>query len=106
MEHPDVGVLLPRVQQSFVAHYDVRCRLQLLDVRASSAYREARISGVPWSIRPRLTPLPPGSHAWVLVADDPRVAALAAMELGTAAPVYLLEGGFAAWAAAESFGIE
>jgi rhodanese-related sulfurtransferase len=77
-----------------------------LDLRPSLAYRKAHIPGSVWAIRPRLEISP--SH-WgsagervVLIADDPGIARIAALDLSRAcvSSIALLEGGFAAWQAA------
>jgi rhodanese-related sulfurtransferase len=72
----------------------------ILDLRSSMAYRKAHIAGSEWSIRPRLALLPlPRERAVVLVADDPDVARLAAIDLREAGAdrIAALEGGFEAW---------
>jgi rhodanese-related sulfurtransferase len=74
----------------------------LLDLRAGMAYRKGHPKGALWSIRPRLAGLPAGSapgRRIVLVADEPAVARLAAVDLAAAgaSSVSLLAGGFEAW---------
>jgi rhodanese-related sulfurtransferase len=75
-------------------------RGRMVDLRPSMAHRDARIPGSVWSIRPRLAQAV-GDRAQpvVLVADDPRIAALAALDLAEAgvADVSVLKGGVAAW---------
>jgi cystathionine beta-lyase len=72
----------------------------LIDLRSSRAYRHGHIAGARWSIRPLLTRALAGEQRpLVLVADDPRLAALAALELPQA-EVRLLEGGPDAWRSA------
>jgi rhodanese-related sulfurtransferase len=87
-----------------------------VDLRPSMAYRKAHVPGSRWAIRPHLAPpwaragereaLPPpwgrAGERVVLVADDPRVARIAAFDLSRAGvrDVAMLEGGFAAWQAA------
>jgi cystathionine beta-lyase len=72
----------------------------LIDLRSSRAYRHGHIAGARWSIRPLLSRALAGEQRpLVLVADDPRLAALAALELPQA-EVRLLEGGPDAWRAA------
>ncbi|MGY2377400.1 cystathionine beta-lyase [Pseudomonas sp. SDO524_S393] len=67
--------------------------VNLIDLRPSMVFRKGHIAGSQWSIRSRLTS---DHRPLVLVADDPALAAFAAQ--GTDAR--LLDGGFAAWAAA------
>ncbi|MCJ8207832.1 cystathionine beta-lyase [Pseudomonas sp. RGM2987] len=67
----------------------------LIDLRPSMAYRKGHIAGARWSIRPLLAGAVAGEQRpVVLVADDPRVAALAALELPEAQRglVRLLDG--------------
>ncbi|MGY2401444.1 cystathionine beta-lyase [Pseudomonas sp. SDO5271_S396] len=67
--------------------------VSLIDLRPSMVFRKGHIAGSQWSIRSLLTS---DHRPLVLVADDPALAAFAAQ--GTDAR--LLDGGFAAWAAA------
>ncbi|MGD9803675.1 MAG: rhodanese-like domain-containing protein [Hyphomicrobiaceae bacterium] len=74
---------------------------QVIDVRPSMNYRDGHIEGVTWSIRPRLArDLADPSKPVVLVADDPAVAAIAALDLAEAGcgDVAVLKGGMKAWA--------
>ena len=66
------------------------------------AFREGHIAGAAWSIRPRISAAAAHAKPIVLVADEPGVAALAAVDLGEAGckDIRLLAGGFAAWRAA------
>lgn len=69
----------------------------LIDLRPSMAYRKGHIAGARWSIRPLLAGAVAGeTRPVVLVADDPRLAALAALELPEAqrGQVRLLDGGW------------
>ena len=77
--------------------------LRVIDLRASAEYRRGHIAGSVWSIRPRI------GAAWnnttqpiVLVADDPTIARLTALDVRDAgiADVQILAGGIAAWQAA------
>ncbi|NYT84824.1 rhodanese-like domain-containing protein [Pollutimonas harenae] len=71
----------------------------VVDVRASASYRAGHVPGAVWAIRPRIAEQLQGRKPpFILVADDPGVAALAALELP--AEAYLLEGGMDAWEAA------
>jgi rhodanese-related sulfurtransferase len=75
---------------------------QVIDLRPSMAYRQSHIPQAVWSIRPRIAAAADRSKTVVLVADEPRIAALAALDLGEAGcgNVRLLEGGLEAWSAA------
>lgn len=78
-------------------------RVTMFDLRASMAFRKAHIPGSRWSIRPRLVDNARAAPAGiVLVADDPAVARLAAVDLLEAGmtEIRLLDGGLAAWIAA------
>jgi rhodanese-related sulfurtransferase len=77
--------------------------VQVIDLRASMAYRKGHVKGAAWSIRPRIAALANGAaKRIVLVADDPAIAAAAALDLADAGAkdVRTLSGGFAAWQAA------
>ena len=67
--------------------------VNLIDLRPSMLYRKGHIAGSRWSIRSLLKA---DHRPLVLVADDPALAAFAAEGLSAR----LLDGGFAAWAAA------
>jgi rhodanese-related sulfurtransferase len=54
---------------------------QLVDIRESMVYRDGHIEGARWSIRPHILDAVNGSDPVLLVADDPDVALLAAVEL-------------------------
>ena len=75
----------------------------IVDLRSSMAYRKDHAAGSEWCIRPTLSPaLAQGrgrSSLIVLVADDPAIARLAAIDLREAGiqRIAMLEGGFAAW---------
>jgi rhodanese-related sulfurtransferase len=79
--------------------------VRLLDLRSSMSYRKEHIDGAAWAIRPRIAgavaAAEPG-HTVVLVADEPGVAALAALDLAAAGmrDIRLLAGGHAAARAA------
>lgn len=75
----------------------------LIDLRPSMVYRKGHIAGSRWSIRSRLAAEIAGEQRpLVLLADDPRLAAFAALELPAAqrARTRLLDGGLGAWRAA------
>ena len=71
----------------------------VVDLRASMSYRKEHINGAVWSIRPRIaSAIADRSKTTVLVADQPEISALAALDLADAgcADVRLLSGGHAA----------
>lgn len=75
----------------------------LIDLRRSRSFRKGYIAGSRWSIRPLLAAEVIGEQRpLVLLADDPQLAAFAALELPDAqrAQVRLLDGGLDAWRAA------
>jgi ABC-type amino acid transport substrate-binding protein len=58
---------------------------RIIDLRPSTSYRKAHLQGAQWGIRPLLAAQVAGeTRPLVLLADDPRVAQLAASELPTA----------------------
>lgn len=75
--------------------------LDIVDLRASSAYRTAHPAGAMWGIRPHLDRLSLREVGiLVLLADDPGIASLAAKDLSERAPgleLLLLRGGLEAW---------
>ncbi|MRT00011.1 sulfurtransferase [Ralstonia pickettii] len=76
----------------------------VIDLRPSMSFRRAHVPGATWAIRPRLPALAPDRDT-VLIADDPRIAALAAADWSARAPeaasrLNLLAGGIAALTAA------
>lgn len=73
-----------------------------IDLRPSMQFRQSHIPGARWAIRPRLAAALAGdSRPVVLVADEPAVAACAAVDLqALGLEVSLLAGGLAAWRAA------
>jgi rhodanese-related sulfurtransferase len=80
-------------------------RVAVVDLARSVAFRAGHIPGALWGIRTRLAALAPrlqGMEQVVVAAPDPALAALAVPELEalTHAPVAVLAGGTAAWAAA------
>ena len=78
-------------------------RVNLIDLRPSMSYRAGHASHGRWSIRSRIVAMiRERAQPIVLVADEPVVAALAAIDLGAAGvgDVRFLSGGHAAWLAA------
>jgi rhodanese-related sulfurtransferase len=77
-----------------------RCDVVAVDLRPSMQFRDAHIPGSIWSIRPRLAErLANETRPVVFIADEPEVAAIAAMELGPLQreTARVLAGGFKAW---------
>jgi rhodanese-related sulfurtransferase len=71
-------------------------RLRLIDLRPSMSYRKGHIEGAVWSIRPLIAGAVPDPAVPVaLIADEPGMAALAALDLAEAGvrDVRLLAGG-------------
>jgi rhodanese-related sulfurtransferase len=56
-------------------------KAQVIDLRPSMSYRKAHIAGAAWSIRPRIAKAADAGKTVVLVADQPEIAALAALDL-------------------------
>ena len=80
-----------------------RGALQVIDLRPSTSYRRGHIAEATWSIRPRIaTALKDKGKTVLLVADDPGIARLAAVDLGEAGygDVRRLAEGPEAWPAA------
>jgi rhodanese-related sulfurtransferase len=73
--------------------------LQIIDLRPAMTFRQGHIAGARWSIRPRVAPLADRDMTTVLVAEEPCVAALAALDLAEAGctDIRLLAGGLAEW---------
>ncbi|RKF44940.1 rhodanese-like domain-containing protein [Paraburkholderia fungorum] len=95
---------LPQISVEALADALTAGTTQVVDLRPSMAYRCAHVPGSTWAIRSR----PPAFSAGldiVLVADDERIAELAAADWRRHAPhgnatIMLLSGGLAAWTAA------
>lgn len=90
---------LPGINASELAAGLANESLVAVDLRPSMQFRQSHIAGANWSIRPRLASLLAGERRpIVLIAEDPAVAACAAIdlqELGLSAS--LLEGNSATW---------
>jgi rhodanese-related sulfurtransferase len=71
----------------------------VLDLRPGMSYRNGHIAGAVWAIRPGISAARPPAGTIILVADEPGVAALAALDLAEAGltDVRLLAGGYDAW---------
>jgi rhodanese-related sulfurtransferase len=76
--------------------------VQILDLRPSMSYRAEHIAGAVWSIRPCVEAAANTKKTAVLIADDPIIAALAALDLAEAGAcdVRMLAGGHEAAKAA------
>jgi rhodanese-related sulfurtransferase len=76
--------------------------MQIIDLRPAMSFRQGHIAQAVWSIRPRITAALDGGTPTVLVADEPGLAALAALDLREAgiADIRLLTGGLTDWRAA------
>jgi rhodanese-related sulfurtransferase len=76
--------------------------VQTIDLRPAMAFRQGHIAQAKWSIRPRVAALAHRAITSVLVADEPGVAALAALDLREAggSDIRLLTGELADWRAA------
>jgi rhodanese-related sulfurtransferase len=70
-----------------------------LDLRPGMAHRKGHIAGAVWAIRPRIGTMQPPVRTIILVADEPAVSALAALDLAEtgSSDIRLLAGGYAAW---------
>lgn len=76
---------------------------QAIDLRPSMTFRRGHIPQAVWSIRPRIaTAVADRAKVVILIADEPDVAAIAAIDLAEAGctDIRLLDGGQQAWAAA------
>jgi len=99
-----VPASLTRVSVEALADALAAGTVQVVDLRPSMAYRYAHVPGSKWAIRSH-PPAFEAGRAIVLVADDDRIAELAAAHwlrhaLHGNARVMLLAGGLAAWTAA------
>jgi rhodanese-related sulfurtransferase len=98
-ELPKLKPMSPREAAAAIAAGAV----QVIDLRPGMAYRKAHIPEARWSIRPRIgAAIADCAKSVVLTADEPNLAALAAIDLAEAGckDIRLLEGGQDAWAAA------
>jgi rhodanese-related sulfurtransferase len=93
---------LPEITARELAQALDEAWLQTIDLRPAMTFRQGHIARAIWSIRPRVAALANRSIATVLVADEPGVAALAALDLREAggADIRRLAGGLADWRAA------
>jgi rhodanese-related sulfurtransferase len=98
-EAGSAGTALPSVSAADAAAGLAAGTHRLLDLRPSQAYRSGHPAGAEWTIRPRVAAQAAGLESTVLLAEEPAVAALAAVDLKESGvqDIRLLEGGFAAW---------
>jgi len=91
----------PKIAASELVQAAGKDEVQVIDLRPSAAYREYHIQHAVWSIRPRVAAVADRSRTVVLIADEPGIAALAAIDLGEAGcgDIRLLEGDPEAWRA-------
>jgi rhodanese-related sulfurtransferase len=94
---------LPEISAEALATALAAGTAHVIDLRPSMAFRRAHVPGATWAIRPRLPGLA-ADRDTVLIADDPRIAELAAADWNALAPhaeshIKRLAGGFAAWIA-------
>jgi rhodanese-related sulfurtransferase len=99
---PPVLPDLPEITARELAHALGDASVQLFDVRPAMTFRQGHIAQAKWSIRPRVAALADCSTTTVLVADEPGIAALAALDLREAggSDIRLATGGLAEWRAA------
>jgi len=85
---PDLPKIAPTELTSFMRNGT------LLDLRSSASFRKAHIEGARWSIRPVIAAHATAPRPIALLADDPAIARLAAIDLRAAGAtdVRLLEG--------------
>ncbi|MEM6624861.1 MAG: rhodanese-like domain-containing protein [Pseudomonadota bacterium] len=92
---------LARINLTALTSGPLRQTATIIDLRSSADYRAAHIPGARWSTRARITTVA-GSRHNLLVAQDPKVAELAAIDLREAGVTELgyLEVGMGGWRAA------
>ena len=73
--------LATRSRRRAGGEYWATASVQVIDLRPSMSYRKEHIAGAVWSIRPRIATAADAARAVVLVADEPGIAALAALDL-------------------------
>ena len=95
------NVTLPVISPAELAQQKGSAAVRVVDIRASAAYRLGHVPGAHWGIRPLLSRWSwQGVDTCVFVADEPALAALAAMELPEGVRALQLDGSMAAWKAA------
>jgi rhodanese-related sulfurtransferase len=93
---------VPGILPQPAAHAMREGRAKLLDLRSSMDHRNSHPVGAEWAIRPRLQEAAANGQPLLLLADEPTVAGLAAVDLRElgASEVRIVAGAFAAWQAA------
>ena len=73
--------------------------VEVIDLRASMAYRRGHMAGALWTTRPGLAAMPVRATTLAVLADEPALAALAAIDLAGAGAddVRMIAGGYQAW---------
>ena len=73
--------------------------LEVIDLRASMAYRKGHIAGARWTTRPRLAAGLVRTGTVAIMADETALAALAAIDLAEVGSndVRVISGGYQAW---------
>ena len=97
------GAFEPRAPQPISVHETAAGlrtgTLDVMDLRASMAYRKGHMAGARWTTRPRLAAGLVRTGTVAIVADEPTLAALAAIDLAEAGSndVRVIAGGYQAW---------
>lgn len=106
---PDAGGIRLAELTPTAAGAATQAMAQVIDLRSSADYRRGHLPGAVWSTRSRIAAaVKDRSRSVLLVADDPAVARLAAVDLHEAgvATVQLLGGGIGGWTADPSRRLE
>jgi rhodanese-related sulfurtransferase len=99
---PEPSPAVPPAPTISVAELAARPGAHVIDLARSIDFRDGHIPGAVWGVRTRLSAPPAGVPLVAVTAPREALAHLAAADLAalTSAPVRVLEGGTAAWAAA------
>lgn len=97
--HTAARPALPTIAAAALESWGDTDAVLIVDLRPSMAYREGHIRDARWSIRPRLGALDLAASIVVLVADEPGIAELAAIDLTEMGvdDIRRLEGSIDAW---------
>jgi rhodanese-related sulfurtransferase len=73
--------------------------VEVIDLRASMAFRKGHVAGAAWAIRPGIAAVATPAKTVAIMADEPGLAALAAVDLVEAGSndVRVIAGGYEAW---------